>query len=275
MIDQNNGQSREEQRTRPFNPNEHVMQIKNKGASADYLPVQWRLVWFRNECPQGTIETEMVLLDLDRETEEETYVWNAEKRRSEKVIKTAKGIAVFRAIAKDGKGGIATGTKSEKAASFSDFIEKAETGSVGRALAALGYGTQFAPELNEEHRIVDSPVDRGVAAGENGFNGNGHNVSANGNSNGNGNSAVRKPNIAAVRPIATPGNAVRMAGAPAPVTDESEANAAATEQQLSSIRKLCERLGKQEPEHSDTLSFVGAKELIGQLTQEYRSRKAS
>ena len=62
---------------------------------------------------------------------------------------------------------------------------------------------------------------------------------------------------------------------PAPATDESEANAAATEQQLSSIRKLCERLGKQEPEHSDTLSFVGAKELIGQLTQEYRSRKAS
>lgn len=26
-------------------------------------------------------------------------------------------------------------------------------------MAALGYGTQFAPELQEEHRIVDSPVE--------------------------------------------------------------------------------------------------------------------
>jgi hypothetical protein len=24
-----------------FNPNEHLMQIKNRGGSADYLPVQW------------------------------------------------------------------------------------------------------------------------------------------------------------------------------------------------------------------------------------------
>lgn len=144
----------------PFNPNEHVMQIKNRNGSSDYLPVQWRLVWFREQCPDGTIETEMLHLDLDRETEEEAYQWNNEARRSEKVIKRANGICVFRAVVKDGKGGIATGTKSEKAASFSDFIEKAETGSIGRALAALGYGTQFAPELNEEHRIVDAPVDR-------------------------------------------------------------------------------------------------------------------
>jgi len=65
-----------------------------------------------------------------------------------------------RAIAKNGRGGIGTGTKSENAASFADFGEKAETGAIGRALAALGYGTQFAPELDEGHRIVDSPVAR-------------------------------------------------------------------------------------------------------------------
>ena len=143
----------------PFNPNEHLMQIKNKGGSSDYLPVAWRLVWFRSLCPGGTIETEIVHLDLDRETEEETYVWNQDARRSEKVIKRANGIAIFRATVKDGKGGTATGVKSEKAASFPDFIEKAETGAIGRALAALGYGTQFAPELDEEHRIVDAPVE--------------------------------------------------------------------------------------------------------------------
>lgn len=143
-----------------FNPSEHLIQLKSKEGSKDYLPVQWRLVWFREQCPQGTIETEEVMVDLDREVEEEVYVWNNEKRRSEKVIKHAKGYARFRAIATDGKGGRATGTKSENGASFPDFIEKAETGSIGRALAALGYGTQFAPDFDEEHRIVDSPVER-------------------------------------------------------------------------------------------------------------------
>ncbi len=143
-----------------FNPNAHLMQIKNKGGATDYLPVQWRLVWFRERCPNGTIETELVHLDLDRETEEEVYVWNNEKRRSEKVVKTAKGIAIFRAIIKDGNGGVATGTKSEKAASFPDFLEKAETGAIGRALAALGYGTQFVgDEFTEGQRIVDSPAE--------------------------------------------------------------------------------------------------------------------
>lgn len=48
-----------------------------------------------------------------------------------------------------------------------DFIEKAETGSIGRALALIGYGTQFcADELDEGKRIVDAPTqmrDRGSA----------------------------------------------------------------------------------------------------------------
>ena len=150
---------------RSFNPSDHLMQIKNKNGASDYLPVQWRLVWFREQCPQGTIETEMILLDLDRETEEEGYAWNQEARRSEKVIKRANGMAIFRAVVKDGKGGIATGTKSEKAASFPDFIEKAETGAIGRALAGLGYGTQFVgDELDEQHRIVDAPVEQQAAA---------------------------------------------------------------------------------------------------------------
>src|SRR5205823_12336174 len=121
------------------------------------------LVWFRELCPQGTIDTEEVEVDLDREMEEEVFVWNAERRRSEKVVKRAKGYARFRATISDGKGGRATGTKSECAASFPDYIEKAETGAIGRALAALGYGTQFAPDLDEQHRIVDAPVDRSTS----------------------------------------------------------------------------------------------------------------
>lgn len=143
-----------------FNPHDHMMQIKSSKGSADYLEVKFRLVWFRSECPQGTIKTEMVLLDLDRETEEETYAWNQETRRSEKIVKRAPGIAIFHAVIDDGKGGHAEATKCEKAASFGDYIEKAETGAIGRALAALGYGTQFVgEEFDEGHRIVDAPIE--------------------------------------------------------------------------------------------------------------------
>src|SRR5437764_9546652 len=210
MSDQMNQNGQDERRPRTFNPNDHVMQIKNKGGSADYLPVQWRLVWFRDACPEGTIETEIVQLDLDRETEEEGYAWNNETRRSEKVIKRANGLAVFRATVKDGKGGIATGTKSEKAASFPDYIEKAETGAIGRALAALGYGTQFAPDLDEQHRIVDAPVDRSTPAND---------------SNGN----ERKP-IASVRTAAMGSNSK----ARETTIEENAADSPATDQQLAS-----------------------------------------
>ena len=167
MSERSSGQKREEQRIRTFNPNDHLMQLKSRDGSKDYLPVQWRIVWFRELCPEGIIETEEVEVDLDREMEEEAYVWNPEKRKSEKVIKRAKGYARFKATVTDGRGGKATGTKSECAASFGDYIEKAETGAIGRALACLGYGTAFAPELNEDHRIVDTPVDRPQAANNN------------------------------------------------------------------------------------------------------------
>src|SRR5438046_5093438 len=121
--------------SKSFNPNEHLMQIKNRNGSADYLPVQWRLVWFREQCPQGTIETEMIHLDLDRETEEEGYAWNNDTRRSEKVIKRANGIAIFRAVVKDGKEGAAKGTKSVTAGRLPDFLERDETEAIVRTRA--------------------------------------------------------------------------------------------------------------------------------------------
>lgn len=256
MNDQTDGAIREEQQqTRAFNPKEHLIQIKSGQVSRDYLPVQWRLVWFRSVCPHGTIETEMLHLDVDRDTEEETFAWNAEKRRSEKVVKHANGFAIFRAIVKDGQGGVGMGTKSEKAASFPDFIEKAETGAIGRALAALGFGTQFAPDLEEAHRIVDSPVDRQPQAG----NGNGH-------SNG---VAVN------VRPGALVANGSGTNGANGSHPAENDDQANATEQQMASIRKLSEYLGKAVPEDNSTLTFLHARKLIQQLSAEYRESKES
>jgi hypothetical protein len=239
MSEQSNGHIREEMRTRMFNPNEHLVQLKSRQGSQDYLPVQWRLVWFREHCPQGTIDTEEVDVDLDREVEIETYVWSNEKRRSEKVARKARGYARFRAVVTDGKGGRATGTKSENAANFQDYIEKAETGAIGRALAALGYGTQFAPELNEEHRIVDSPVERG----------NGQHV-------GTGATSTHETAPSHETP---------------PAQDVS--NAAVTEQQISSIRKLCQHLGKNEPENVASISYLSAKKIIQQLTAEYKEQR--
>ncbi len=235
-----------------FNPNKHVIEIKTKNGLADYLPVQWRLVWFRTQCPDGVIETEMLQFDPDRETEEEIDVWNDEKKHNEKVVKRANGFVIFRAVVKDGRGGVATGTKSEKAASFPDFVEKAETGAIGRALAALGYGSQFAGgEFDEQHRIVDSPVKRSTSPS---------------------NASARQPGVT-TRPNA-PGsvNKVNENGYHAAVA-ENAPGAPATEKQLASIRKLCQYLGRPEPGDQAALSYIKAKELLDQLTLEYKQRR--
>lgn len=115
-----------------FNPNEHMMKLKGK----DYLQVMWRLVWFREEHPDYGLETVCVENDAEH--------------------------AIFLCRISDETGRlICCGHGSESKRDFGDFLEKAETKAVGRALAMLGYGTQFAAdELDEGERIVDSPVDR-------------------------------------------------------------------------------------------------------------------
>jgi hypothetical protein len=144
-----------------FNPSEHISKIKTTAGEKDYLAVAWRLVWFRSACSEGTIATEMVVLDLDKETSEEYMQWSDAEHKKVKVTRKANGFCIFRATVTDGKGGSAQATKSEKAASFPDYIEKCETGAVGRALAMLGYGTQFTgDELDEKHRLADAPLER-------------------------------------------------------------------------------------------------------------------
>jgi hypothetical protein len=221
------------QALRSFNPNEHLIKLKSKAGEQDYLPVKWRLVWFRSVHPEGTIDTEEKLVDLDRVMEAEAFVWNAEKRRSEKVIKQAKGYARFKAIVTTGKGGRATGHGAQAAVDFSDYVEKAETKSIGRALAALGFGTQFTDEefYEGESRVVDSPVE-------------------------------------------TRNNPPASSSPPQQQQQQDQAtNENATEQQISSIRKLCTHLGKSEPEHLTSISFHQAGNLIRQLTAEYKEQR--
>lgn len=155
-----------------FNPAEHLMKIGKGESAKDYLPVQYRLVWVNDVVDRAVaagqdvkldIDTEEIDCDLDKEFSAEVFVWNNEKRRSEKVVKTANGYAKYKATVTLQIGKMikrASATKSERAVDFPDFIEKANTGAVGRALAMIGFGTQFAPDLDEGNRIVDAPVDR-------------------------------------------------------------------------------------------------------------------
>lgn len=107
-----------------------IMDMRGK----DYLEVKYRLVWFREERPGWTIETDFLSLD-DKS-------------------------AFAKAIIKDESGRVlATGHKFEDKQGFADFREKSETGAIGRALVLIGYGTQFVgDELDEGVRVVDSPV---------------------------------------------------------------------------------------------------------------------
>ena len=113
-----------------FNPSEHLEDIKGK----QYLGVRWRIAWFRAEHPDGSIDTEMVERTPDQ--------------------------AIFRAKVESMTGGKATGWGSETQDDFGDFIEKAETKAIGRALAALGYGTQFCVDFDEGGAVTDAPVER-------------------------------------------------------------------------------------------------------------------
>jgi hypothetical protein len=173
--------------SQPFNPQEHLIKlpkrVKDPETSQwvtrydDYLEVKWRLCWFRDRYPHGRIETEEVCVDLDRVMSVEVTTTVEGKRQTQR--KTGTGYARFKARVEDGEGGVATGYGTENAAEFADFVERAETRSIGRALAGLGIGTQFVgAELSEGEHIVDATVTTSAAVGNlrpsEPVNGNGH-----------------------------------------------------------------------------------------------------
>lgn len=119
----------------------------------EYLQVAHRLVWFREDHPMGTIRTTM--REKGGEGKDEYAVFQAEIH-----VMTDRGPML-----------VSTAHKKETRSGFEDFIEKAETGSIGRALALMGYGTQFAAdELEEGDRLADAPVptpaSKGVTSAE-------------------------------------------------------------------------------------------------------------
>jgi hypothetical protein len=111
-----------------------LMNLKGK----DYLMVAYRLQWLVEEEKNFRIESHFHQI-----TDEQTVCTALVSLLNEKgeVVKSA------------------TGTKRETKKDFPDHTEKAETGAVGRALAMLGYGTQFAiSDLDEGTRLADAPL---------------------------------------------------------------------------------------------------------------------
>lgn len=104
----------------------------------DYLQVAHRLVWFREEHPDWRVQTDL-------------HTFNAQ-------------YALVKASILDQSGNVLSQAyKTQLASGFKNFLEKAETGAIGRALALVGYGTQFCgDEFDEGEDIADAPVVRAV-----------------------------------------------------------------------------------------------------------------
>jgi hypothetical protein len=128
-----------------FDPKSHLIQLPRRVKDQqtgqwvtrldEYLEVKWRVVMFREKYPHGSIIIEEICVDLD------------------------KGYARYKAQVGDGEGGVATGYGTETVKDFADFAERAETRAIGRALALLGFGTQFVgTDLTEGEHVADAPV---------------------------------------------------------------------------------------------------------------------
>ncbi len=140
-----------------FNPSEHLRTLtrrkKVKDATGEhwisenhvYLDVKWRLIWFRSVFPDGFIQTV------------ETEV-NDQFARIE-------AIAYDKDPAQGGKK-IGMGRRCVASSDFHDYVEKAETQAIGRALAVAGFGTQFCEEFDEEDTFADAPIESKSHSGQ-------------------------------------------------------------------------------------------------------------
>lgn len=115
-----------------------------------YLPARRRIQWMRglpDPHPYWTIETDV-----------EQHVVG--KRMGMNRVEGGYVVMVARVLDETGRL-IGMGRKTEYSENFPDYLEKAETGAIARALAVCGYGTESALDLDEgidKERIADAPV---------------------------------------------------------------------------------------------------------------------
>lgn len=111
-----------------FNPQDHLIKVQG---NRSYLPVSAAIAWFRTEHPDWGILCD-VAIDADV------------------CLATATIIGTGAAV-------VATAHKQESRKAFDDYVEKAESGAVGRALRFAGFGTADVdvdveqPETPQQH----------------------------------------------------------------------------------------------------------------------------
>lgn len=128
----------------PFNPRTKVRRLSGKSGGADYLDVKWRLVWAREEHPDLQIITEIAHHEPGFALFKATVSY-----RVVRTLPNGQPSQLLDDLV------VCTGYGSETKDDFGDYIEKAETKAVGRALHHLGYGTESMPE---DAALADSPV---------------------------------------------------------------------------------------------------------------------
>ena len=132
-----------------FDPTRFLTKVSGR----PYLEVKYRLVWLRDTHPGAQIKTEMV----QHQGQHAVF-------RAEIILPPQRSIDPITGEILDdipAWSASATGWGSEASDDFGDYLEKAETKALGRALAALGFGTQFCPDYDfgaDQQRVVDSPA---------------------------------------------------------------------------------------------------------------------
>ncbi len=140
-----------------FNPSEHLRTLTRRKKVKDttgehwitenhcYLDVKFRIIWFRSVYPDGfiqTVETEVT----DQFARIEATAYDKDPAQGGKKL--------------------GMGRRLVYAADFKDYVEKAETQAIGRALAVAGFGTQFCEEFDEEDTFADAPVESKSHSGQ-------------------------------------------------------------------------------------------------------------
>ncbi len=133
-----------------FNPKDHLRTLTKRRKvrtengeqwveeNHQYLDVKYRLMWFRQVYPDGCIVT-------------------AELEVSNKIARIE--ASVYDRDPNDGGKRLAISRRQIFAADFRDYVEKAETQAIGRALAVAGFGTQFCDDLDEDDTLADGPME--------------------------------------------------------------------------------------------------------------------
>ena len=209
------------------------MQLKSKEGLKDYLPVPWRLAWILERCQYQGVKVTIL----------------------EKFIDPKMSITKETQVWNNDRRKMETIQRT--AEGFAWFTMRVEDpyGNIGE-----GFGSECAVDFPDyAEKAQTKAIGRAL-----GFIGYGTQYTG-----GEFDERVRivdSPLVTATHeePETSPRSSVPSA---------SGGESMATDQQVASLRKLCQHLGRAEPEHLEALPSLEAKEMIAQLSLEYRTSR--